>query len=68
MKQHGKALAESHTFGLAGDPDQLLKRLAENEGILIAACDLLTAAVSGSIIEFRISNGTFRPFELYYGA
>ncbi|MGA2362560.1 MAG: glucoamylase family protein [Candidatus Aminicenantales bacterium] len=45
MKQHGKALAESHTLSLGGAPDRLLARLAENEGVLIGTCDLLTAAV-----------------------
>ena len=45
MKQHGKALADSHKLGLGRAPDQLLTRLAENEGVLIGACDLLTAAV-----------------------
>ena len=42
MKQHGKALAESHTLALGRAPDQLLTRLAENEGVLIGACNLLT--------------------------
>ena len=45
MKQHGKALAESHTLSLESAPDQLLARLAENEGVLIGTCHLLTAAV-----------------------
>ena len=45
MKQHGKALADSHKLGLAGAPEQLLARLAENEGVLIGARNLLTAAV-----------------------
>ena len=37
MKQHGKALADSHQLGLEGAPEQLLARLAENEGVLIEA-------------------------------
>ncbi len=48
MKQHGKALAESHTLALGRAPDQLLTRLAENEGVLIGACNLLTAAVKSN--------------------
>ena len=45
MKQHGKALADSHTLDVRPGPDQLLTRLAENEGVLIEACNLVTAAV-----------------------
>jgi len=45
MKEHGKALAESHKWALTGAPDRLLTRLAENESVLIGACNLLTAAV-----------------------
>ena len=48
MKQHGKALADSHKLGLAGVPEQLLARLAENEGVLIGAHNLLTAAVKAN--------------------
>jgi cyclic beta-1,2-glucan synthetase len=46
MKQHGKALADSHTLGLERAPDRLLTRLAENEGVLRGTCSLLTAAVT----------------------
>ena len=45
MQQHGKALASSHKLSSEGAPDQLLSRLAENEGVLIATRDLLAAAV-----------------------
>jgi hypothetical protein len=45
MKQHGKTLAGSHTLDLGRAPDQLLARLAENEGVLIGAFNLLTTAV-----------------------
>jgi cyclic beta-1,2-glucan synthetase len=45
MKRHGRALAASHQLGLGRAPDQLLARLADNEGVLIGACNLLTAAV-----------------------
>ncbi|HVN25625.1 MAG TPA: hypothetical protein VMT71_16775, partial [Syntrophorhabdales bacterium] len=48
MKEHGRALAASHKVGLGEAPDQLLTRLAENEEILIEACDLLTAAVKAN--------------------
>jgi cellobiose phosphorylase len=48
MKQHGKALAASHKLGLEGAPGQLLARLAENEGVLIEARNLLTAAVKAN--------------------
>jgi cyclic beta-1,2-glucan synthetase len=48
MQQHGKTLAGSHTLGPGRAPDQLLPRLAENEGVLIGACNLLTAAVKAN--------------------
>ena len=48
MQQHGKALAASHKVALGRAPDQLLTRLAENEGVLIGTCNLLTAAVTAN--------------------
>lgn len=48
MAQHAKTLAGSHTLGLGRAPDQLLPRLAENEGVLVGACNLLTAAVKAN--------------------
>jgi len=48
MKQHGKTLAESHKLGGGRAPDQLLKRLAENESVLIGARLLLTTAVKAN--------------------
>ena len=48
MKQHGKGLADSHRLSLRPAPDRLLTRLAENEEILIGACNLLTAAVKAN--------------------
>ena len=45
MEQHGKTLAKSHKLSLGRAPDQLLARLAENEGVLIGARNLLTDAV-----------------------
>jgi cyclic beta-1,2-glucan synthetase len=46
MAQYGKTLAGSHKLGLEQAPDWLLKRLAENEGVLIGACNLLTTALT----------------------
>ena len=48
MEQHGKSLAASHKLTPRRAADQLLARLAENEGVLIGACDLLTAAVTAN--------------------
>ncbi|NWF56515.1 MAG: hypothetical protein HXY45_17145 [Syntrophaceae bacterium] len=48
MKQHGKALADSHALGLGGAPDRLLTRLAENERVLIGACNLPAKAVTAN--------------------
>jgi len=45
MEQHGKALAASHSPGAKRTRDLLLARLAENEGVLLRACGLLTAAI-----------------------
>ena len=45
MEQHGKALAASHSLGAKRTRDLLLARLVENEGVLLEACDLLTAAI-----------------------
>ena len=48
MKQHGRALADSHKLRFGRAPDKLLTRLAENEEVLIGACSLLTAAVKAN--------------------
>jgi cellobiose phosphorylase len=45
MEQHGKTLAGEHRLGLGRAPDQLLPRLAENEGVLTRARNLLSEAV-----------------------
>ena len=45
MEQHGKTLAGLHKLGPRGVPDRLLTRLAENEAVLVGACNLLTEAV-----------------------
>ena len=48
MERHGKTLADSHKLLKGRGPDQLLARLAENEGILVGACSLLTTAVKAN--------------------
>jgi cyclic beta-1,2-glucan synthetase len=45
MEQHGKVLAGSHTLSPGRAQDKLLKRLAENEELLIGVQHLLTDAV-----------------------
>jgi cyclic beta-1,2-glucan synthetase len=48
MKRHGKVLADSHKLSSARSSDRLLTRLADNEGVLIGVCNLLTAAVKAN--------------------
>src|SRR4030066_412557 len=48
MKLHGKTLAGSHKLGPRSIRDRLLTRLAENEDVLMGACNLLTAAVKAN--------------------
>ncbi len=48
MEQHGMTLAGSHALGLSRTRDQLLTRLAENEGVLIGVRNLLTEAVEAN--------------------
>ncbi len=45
MEQHGQTLAGSHQLQPGRPRDRLLSRLAENESVLIDACNLLTEAV-----------------------
>ena len=45
MAQFSKALATTHEIGTGQAPDQLLKRLADNEDVLIEVHDLLTETV-----------------------
>lgn len=45
MKQHGRVLARAHETALAPTPDRLLARLADNEAVLVATRDQLTASV-----------------------
>jgi hypothetical protein len=46
MEQHGKTLAASHKLSPEYAPDQLLARLADNEGILTGTRSLLMEAVT----------------------
>ena len=48
MEQHGKTLAGLHQLSPGQAPDQLLSRLAENEGVLIGVRDLLAEAVKAN--------------------
>ena len=48
MERHGKTLADSHALQSEHGPDQLLARLAENEGVLDGACGLLIDAVKAN--------------------
>ena len=48
MELHGKTLAGLHRLSLGQAPDQLLSRLAENEGVLIGVRDLLAEAVKAN--------------------
>ena len=52
MERHGKTLAGSHRLGLRRAPDQLLARLAENEGVLLEACNLLTVGGQSRAPDF----------------
>jgi len=45
MEKHGKTLAGAHLLGPGHAPDRLLRRLSENEGVLISTCDMLAEAV-----------------------
>ncbi|MGB5639882.1 MAG: glucoamylase family protein [Sedimenticolaceae bacterium] len=46
MEQHGVRLAASHHLMPGRASDQLLARLAANEGVLVQTCDRLTTAVA----------------------
>ncbi len=45
MEQHGKSLAALHTLSKSRPQNRLLRRLDENEQVLIETCELLTDAV-----------------------
>jgi cyclic beta-1,2-glucan synthetase len=46
MRQHGIALAGTHSLSASPGPDRLLQRLGENEALLHDVRDVLTAAVT----------------------
>jgi hypothetical protein len=48
MEQHGVRLASTHRVTPGRVPDQLLSRLAANEGVLIETCNVLTAAAAAN--------------------
>ncbi|RJP79609.1 MAG: cyclic beta 1-2 glucan synthetase [Desulfobacteraceae bacterium] len=48
MARHGKVLAHSHQLSSQHAPDRLLKRLSENESVLIEVRNLLTEAVKAN--------------------
>ena len=43
MREHGRALADSHKVTKKRAPEKLLARLTENEGVLVETCSLLTS-------------------------
>ncbi|MDB5764800.1 MAG: ndvB [Herminiimonas sp.] len=45
MEQHGRILANAHKLGIGRGRDQLLSRLADNENVIIDACNQLTEAI-----------------------
>jgi cellobiose phosphorylase len=49
MEEHGKTLAAMHTLGKDHVPEQLLTRLAENEGVLLEVRDLLIEVVKENL-------------------
>ncbi len=49
MEQHGKDLAGTHSLSPSGTPDQLLRRLDDNEQVLVEASRLLTEAVTARL-------------------
>ena len=63
MERHGRTLAGLHRLSARRAPDQLLARLAENEAVLLNACNLLTAAVKA---DRRISPAGEWMLDNYY--
>ncbi len=45
MEQHGRILANAHKISIGRGRDQLLSRLADNETVIIDACNQLTEAI-----------------------
>ena len=48
MEQHGRSLASLHTLSKSRPQNRLLRRLDENEQVLLETCELLTAAVKST--------------------
>ncbi len=48
MEHYGVALAKQHKLSPRSSSDRLLKRLDENAGLLLQACEALTSAVKGN--------------------
>ena len=48
MAQYSKSLAESHKSGVGQVPDKLLKRLADNEDVLVEVHDLLAETLTAN--------------------
>jgi cellobiose phosphorylase len=48
MEQHGRILANAHKLSSERGRDQLLSRLADNENVIIDACNQLTEAIKAS--------------------
>ncbi|SFB07280.1 Cellobiose phosphorylase [Collimonas sp. OK607] len=48
MEQHGRILANAHKLSSERARDQLLSRLADNENVIIDACNQLTEAIQAS--------------------
>ncbi len=46
MERHGRQLAGIHRVVRRAGPDLLLPRLADNEAVIVEACNLLTAAIA----------------------
>ncbi|NNM51705.1 MAG: hypothetical protein HKM02_05700, partial [Pseudomonadales bacterium] len=49
MQLHGKRLACAHVLGQCGVHDLLLRRLDDNERVLMGTCSLLTQAVRANL-------------------
>lgn len=49
MARHGQALARSHVLGNGRSTDPLLRRLDDNERVLLATCSVLSATTTSSL-------------------
>ena len=48
MARHGLTLAESHKLSTKKIPDQLLKRLSDNEGVIVECTRMLTESITAN--------------------